>query len=103
MTPRRKSIARRRPIIVYRLEPIEGGTIRIRGWMTDDDLMGRLDERKYLGAANITGYAGPARGQWFDSRDTDSIHGLPKELRDAVFQVDDAWRAIYARGEFDWQ
>ncbi|MBS1674059.1 MAG: hypothetical protein JSS74_08860 [Actinobacteria bacterium] len=82
-------------MIVYRVEhdPDDATAIDMRAWEADE-LTGRLDRSRYVGKAKLTGYEGPAiRGQWVDSTDTDRIHELPEEVRDALWEFDDAARA----------
>ncbi|MFF1572495.1 hypothetical protein ACFVWR_07075 [Leifsonia sp. NPDC058292] len=46
-----------------------------------------------IAEATITEPDGPyPKGQWFTSQDTDAIHGLSEDIRDGVFQFDDALR-----------
>lgn len=86
---RRKSIARRRPVIIYRID-YEGQAITVKAWRGDED-MGRIDGPKvFENSWPITGDA--AGGSWIDSRDTDAIHNLPAAVRDLVWGIDDELR-----------
>lgn len=88
---RRKSLARRTPIIVYRVEPNDESAIEMRAWVGDEN--GRMIKEQFVGNAKISEYDGPeVRGQWLDSTDTDGIHALPEEVRDGLFEFDDAIR-----------
>ncbi len=88
---RRKSIARRLPYIVYRVEPTDNGAIAYKAWIGDKN--GRLIRDKRLGDATLTDWAAePIKGQWIVSNDTDAIHGLPEEVRNGLWEFDDALR-----------
>jgi len=98
---RRKSIARRRPLIVFRAEPDENDAtvFHVRAWI-GDDVTGRLDRDRYIGNVRATEYAGTAfRGQWLDNTDTEAIHDLPDDVRDAIWSLDDAAREALKRGQ----
>lgn len=89
----RKSIARRRPIIVYRVELTDDDrALVLKAWIGND--MGRLDPDRFLGTARDNEWdGGHLRGRWFDNRDTETIHGLPVKAREYLWEFDDALRA----------
>lgn len=93
----RKSIARRRPVIVYRLEPSssDAEAVDMRAWVVDDEETGRLDPKSKVGEWTFTGWTGDPVRAWLDNRDTDGIHALPEPFQRAIWSADDAIRSSF--------
>lgn len=91
---RRKSIARRRPVVVYRVEMDDEtpGTVIAKGWIAEDDVTRRLDRTRPCGRAWTDEQVETIRGQWIDNTDTDAIHALPAAVRDLIWEFDDKIR-----------
>jgi len=90
MSPK-KSIARRRPVTVFRVDTSDDGTeFTVKVWIATDPDMPRTD--RYAGKVTEDEYSGPRAQGWFDSRDTASLHRLPTEVLDALFEIDDRVR-----------
>lgn len=91
---RRKSIARRRPVVVYRVEsdPEDASIVRVRAWEAEDDETKRLNRDRPFGSGWVD-EQGAIRGQWLDSTDTDGIHALPEDVRELIWEMDDSIRA----------
>ena len=89
---RKRSLARRTPIVVYRVEPdSDQRRVDLRAWLGDDS--GRMLKEHPLGSAWVDEIESPLpRGQWLTSRDTDQIYTLPDVVRDQLFDFDDAIR-----------
>ena len=89
MAQRRKSIARRRPVIVYRVE-VDESEFRIRAWNADE-LTHRIDgPMRY---ENTWSYEGPRFGSaWITNVDTDEIHDLPTGVAELIWRIDDLLR-----------
>jgi len=98
---RRKSLARRWPHVVYRVEQ-DGEDVLLKGWEANE--YGRMIKSRYLGYAAIREWDHePVRATWLTSDDTDGIHSLHEEVRDALWQLDDAIREAYKSEAFDWE
>jgi hypothetical protein len=94
--PRRRSLARRRPIVVYRVDAdSDARSVTIKAFLANE--MGRIINTKRTEAvATITDFDGPyPRGQWIESTETDDIHALADDVRDGIFAVDDALREAW--------
>jgi hypothetical protein len=68
-------------------------TVACEAWVAKDDVTARLDPDRYLGKAMLTEYEGPrVKLKWLDNRDTDAIHEQHEDVRDLIWQFDDAIR-----------
>lgn len=97
---RKKSLARRRPVILYRVEP-QGTALALRAWEADAN--GRMIKDRKLAEADLPDGAEELHGGcWVTSDDTDGIYDLPKAARQALWQLDDAIRAAYKERAYSW-
>lgn len=92
---RRKTLARRSPELVYLVSPQpEAGIVVMKAWFADE--YGRLDRtRGMIAKAEVTEVKAeemPTRETWLTSKETDRIYTLHEEVRDGLFQLDDAIR-----------
>lgn len=96
MIERRRTIARRNPELVYKVEAGSEHEIELHVWVADE--RGRLIANKYIGNAWIDEPDEPLRaGGWHSSKDTERLYMLPDEVRELLFQLDDSARAALAQ------
>ncbi|MFE6965652.1 hypothetical protein ACFVAJ_11075 [Agromyces sp. NPDC057679] len=98
--PRRRSLARRSPELVYLVVPDdEASAVAVKAWFANE--YGRIDkDRGIIAVANITDLEPdqlPRRNSWVSSKDTDRLYTLHEEVREGVFQLDDAIREAIKR------
>ncbi len=88
----KRSIARRRPVSVFRVDgDPETRLLTIKMWLSEDEDMRRADH--YVGRAFDDEYAGPYVGRWLNSRDTDGLHELPPDVLEFLFEFDSDMRS----------
>lgn len=98
---RRKSLARRWPIVLYRVEQ-HGNDVVLKAW--EANAQGRMFKSRPVGSAVIRDWEDePVRDRWVTSDDTDGIHELPLDVREGLWEFDDAIREAYKRKVFDWE
>lgn len=93
--PRRKTLARRSPELVFLVSPQpEMGAVVMKAWFADQ--YGRMDRaRGMIAKAEVTEVKseGMPRGdRWMTSKETESIYMLHEDIREGLFQLDDAIR-----------
>lgn len=98
--PRRKTLARRSPELVYLVTPgSEARAVTVKAWFTNEN--GRIDkDRGVLAVATITDLESdqmPTRDNWVSSKETDKIYSLHEEIRGGIFELDDAIREAIKR------
>ncbi|MEV1130508.1 hypothetical protein [Agromyces sp. NPDC049794] len=98
--PRRKSLARRSPELVYLVAPdADASAVTVKAWFAND--YGRIDKDKgIIAVANITDLEPdqlPKRDTWVSSKDTEKLYALHEEVRSGIFQLDDAIREAIKR------
>ena len=97
----RRSLARREPGLVFRLELNNDKTFVIRVWQADQ--FGRMLKDKFFGQAVLRGYEYEKPDfTWLHSHETDALNSLPDEIADWVCKMDDMVRDIL-RDEPDYQ
>ncbi|MBP1326742.1 hypothetical protein JOF28_001974 [Leucobacter exalbidus] len=98
---RRKSLARRWPWVVYRVEQ-DGDKVFIKAW--EANTYGRMIKSRHLATGTISEWEhDPVKPCWLTSTDTDAIHRLHEEIRDGLWELDDAIRQAYKDNRYDWE
>lgn len=98
--PRRRTLARRSPELVYLVAPdADARAVTVKAWFANE--YGRIDkDRGIIAVANITALGSdqlPKRDNWVSSKDTDKIYSLHEEVRAGIFELDDAIREAIKR------
>jgi hypothetical protein len=93
--PRRKTLARRSPELVYLVSPQhETGAVIMKAWFADE--YGRMDRaRGVIAKAEVTEVKSeemPAGDMWLTSKETERIYTFNEDIREGLFQLDDAIR-----------
>lgn len=99
-SPRRKTLARRSPELVYLVAPeAEASAVTVKAWFANE--YGRIDKAKgVIAVASITDLEPsqlPRTDNWVSSKDTDKLYKLHEEVREGLFQLDDAIRDAIKR------
>jgi hypothetical protein len=89
MSERRKSIARRRPVIVYRIE-VDDESFQIKAWHGDSQTHRIAGPMLYDGRWSYEGER--FRSVWLTNVDTDGIHDLPPSVSNLIWKIDDVLR-----------
>lgn len=93
--PRRRTLARRSPQLVYLVSPQpETGAVIVKAWFADEN--GRMDRARGVIAkaevAEVTSEGMPAGDRWLTSKETERIYMFHEDIREGIFQLDDAIR-----------
>lgn len=99
-SPRRKTLARRSPELVYLVAPdAEASAVTVKAWFANE--YGRIDKAQgVIAVANVTDLEPgqlPRTDNWVSSKDTDKLYTLHEEVREGIFQLDDAIRDAIKR------
>ena len=89
----RRTLARREPIILYRLELEDSNTLNIRAWEANNE--GRMINDRFFGEVTFGKYPDEkVPFTWLLSNQTDELNSLPEEVADFVCKVDDLCRGF---------